>query len=71
MASGLGGLWNRFVFPPIRVALAAATRGGGYPGAICDNTKRLSITGPCEVSWRDGMRALVETCYPGAIRAAG
>ena len=53
------------------IDLAAATSGGGYPGAICDNTKRLSITGPCEVSWRDGMRALVETCYPGATRADG
>ena len=51
--------------------LAAATSGGGYPGAICDNTKRLSITGPCEITWREGMRALVEVCYPGAIRSAG
>jgi nucleoside-diphosphate-sugar epimerase len=53
------------------IDLIAAASGGGYPGAICDNTKRLSITGPCEVSWRDGMRALVETCYPGAVRPAG
>lgn len=52
------------------VDLAAATSGGGYPGAICDNTKRLSITGTCQISWRDGMRALVETFYPGALRPA-
>ncbi len=52
------------------VDLAAATSGGGYPGAICDTTKRLSITGPSGISWRDGMRALVETCYPGALRPA-
>jgi nucleoside-diphosphate-sugar epimerase len=53
------------------IDLEAATSGGGYPGAIYDSTKRLSITGPCEISWRDGMRALVETCYPGAIRPGG
>ena len=45
--------------------LAAATSGGGYPGAIYDNSKRLSITGPCSISWRDGMRDLVET-YQGS-----
>ena len=48
-----------------------ATSGGGYPGAIYDNAKRLSITGPCEISWRDGMRVVVEACYPGAIRPTG
>jgi nucleoside-diphosphate-sugar epimerase len=47
-----------------------ATSGGGYPGAIYDNTKRMSIAGSCEISWHDGMRALVEQCYPGAIRRA-
>jgi nucleoside-diphosphate-sugar epimerase len=51
--------------------LDAATSGGGYPGAVYDNTKRLSITGRCEISWRNGMRALVETCYPAALRRAG
>jgi len=29
-------------------------------GVVLDNTKRLAITGPCTVSWRDGMRALAE-----------
>jgi nucleoside-diphosphate-sugar epimerase len=53
------------------VDLTSATAGGGYPSSICDVTKRRSITGPCEISWRDGMRELVETCYPGAVRSAG
>jgi hypothetical protein len=52
------------------VDLVAATSGGGYPSAICDVTMRRSITGPCEISWRDGMRDLVETLYPAAIRSA-
>ncbi len=52
------------------VDLAAATSSGGYPSAICDVTKRRSITGPCEISWRDGMRGLVEVLYPDAIRSA-
>ena len=28
------------------------------PSAISDNTKRLSITGPCTVPWREGMRRM-------------
>src|SRR5215213_2934147 len=39
-----------------------------YPGSIrgsaSDSTKRRSITGPCRVSWRDGMRAMYEGRYP-------
>jgi nucleoside-diphosphate-sugar epimerase len=29
-------------------------------GVVLDNTKRMSITGPCTVGWRDGMRSLAE-----------
>ncbi len=31
---------------------------GTQPSAISDNTKRLSITGPCTVPWREGMRRM-------------
>ncbi|TML19758.1 MAG: NAD(P)-dependent oxidoreductase [Actinobacteria bacterium] len=34
---------------------------GGIRGIILDNTKRLAITGPSAVTWRDGLRALVAT----------
>ncbi len=33
---------------------------GGIRGIVLDNTKRLAITGPCTVSWRDGLRRIVE-----------
>jgi nucleoside-diphosphate-sugar epimerase len=33
---------------------------GGIRGIILDNTKRLAITGPCTVPWREGVRRLVE-----------
>jgi hypothetical protein len=29
-------------------------------GSIADVSKRLSITGPCKVSWRDGIRRVFE-----------
>jgi len=29
-------------------------------GVVVDNARRLAITGPCRVHWRDGMRALCE-----------
>ena len=30
------------------------------PGVVLDNTKRMAITGPCRVGWREGMRSLAE-----------
>jgi nucleoside-diphosphate-sugar epimerase len=33
---------------------------GGIRGIILDNTRRLSITGPCRVNWRDGLRRVAE-----------
>lgn len=36
---------------------------GDFPGtqrsAISDNTKRLAITGPCQVPWREGFRRMI------------
>ena len=37
---------------------------GSQPGSVADNTKRLAITGPCQVRFADGMRRLYETRYP-------
>ena len=34
---------------------------GGIRGIILDNTKRRAITGPSTVTWRDGLRRLVES----------
>jgi len=34
---------------------------GTLRGSIADNTRRLSFTGPCKVSWRDGIRDVVES----------
>jgi nucleoside-diphosphate-sugar epimerase len=33
---------------------------GGIRGIVLDTTRRREITGPCTVSWRDGLRRLVE-----------
>jgi nucleoside-diphosphate-sugar epimerase len=44
-----------------------------YPGSIrgsaSDNTKRRTLTGPCAVGWRDGMRAMFTARYPDGIVA--
>jgi hypothetical protein len=42
---------------------------GATLGVAVDPTKRITITGPCRVPWRDGMRALVEQRYPDGIPA--
>ncbi|MDG2904707.1 MAG: NAD(P)-dependent oxidoreductase [Acidimicrobiales bacterium] len=33
---------------------------GSQPGSAADPARRLSLTGPCTVGWRDGMAALVD-----------
>lgn len=40
---------------------------GTQRGSILDPTKRRSITGPCTVSWRDGMRRMLEERYPNGV----
>jgi hypothetical protein len=32
---------------------------GGIRGIILDNTRRLAITGPCKVGWREGLARVV------------
>jgi hypothetical protein len=33
---------------------------GTQPGVVGDNTKRMALTGPCRVGWREGMKVLAE-----------
>ena len=44
---------------------------GAPPGGAGDPTKRQSLTGPCSVTWRDGMTRLFETRYPQGQLAEG
>jgi nucleoside-diphosphate-sugar epimerase len=37
---------------------------GSHRGMVCDPTIRASLTGPCRVGWREGMRRMVETRPP-------
>jgi len=37
---------------------------GASVGSVQDPARRLAITGPCKVGWREGARRLVETLYP-------
>ena len=36
-------------------------------GSVGDHTKRISITGPCRVGWRDGFRRMAEHFYPDRV----
>ena len=40
---------------------------GTHRGSILDPAKRLAITGPCTVGWREGMRRLVAERYPDGV----
>lgn len=34
---------------------------------VVDATKRKELAGPCQVKWQDGVRAVLEARYPGAV----
>jgi nucleoside-diphosphate-sugar epimerase len=42
---------------------------GTQRGSVLDPTKRRSITGPCTVTWRDGMKRMFEARYPNGVEA--
>jgi nucleoside-diphosphate-sugar epimerase len=44
----------------VKAELVVQEAPGAQIGNIVDVTKRRSITGPCKVSWQDGMRAMFE-----------
>jgi len=41
---------------------------GASRGSVGDHTKRSSITGPCRVGWREGLRRVAEHFYPDRVR---
>jgi nucleoside-diphosphate-sugar epimerase len=43
---------------------------GASVGSVGDPTKRIAITGPCRVDWREGFRRVVHELYPDAAPAA-
>jgi len=43
---------------------------GASIGSAVDPTRRQAITGPCRVSWRDGIRRVLEALYPDRVRPA-
>lgn len=47
---------------PARVDLAPAP--GAQPGSGVNNARRLAITGPCRVGWREGLARVVRELYP-------
>ncbi|KUI37746.1 epimerase [Mycobacterium sp. IS-1590] len=42
---------------------------GASVGSVGDHTKRASITGPCTVDWRNGLRAMAAHHYPDRVEA--
>lgn len=37
------------------------------PGVACDPTKRIALTGPGKVSWKEGIREMIEARHPEAL----
>jgi len=43
---------------------------GTSRGSAADHHRRLAITGPCRVPWRDGIRAALTELYPDRVKPA-
>jgi nucleoside-diphosphate-sugar epimerase len=43
---------------------------GASLGSVADHTKRISITGPCRVDWRDGFRDMASLHYPDRVKGS-
>ena len=41
---------------------------GASVGSVGDPTKRIGITGPCRVDWRDGFRRMAEQFLPDRVK---
>jgi nucleoside-diphosphate-sugar epimerase len=52
----------------VEVDLCVDVVPGASIGSIGDPTKRISITGPCRVDWRDGFRAMAAHHYPDRVK---
>jgi hypothetical protein len=52
------------------VTVEARPIDGTLRGSIADNTRRLGITGPCRVDWREGLRETWAARH-GAAAASG
>jgi nucleoside-diphosphate-sugar epimerase len=44
---------------------------GTQPGVAIDVTRRLALTGPCRVPWREGMAAMAAARHPEALAQSG
>jgi nucleoside-diphosphate-sugar epimerase len=52
--------------PKIEVVVTPGTSRG----SAADHHRRLAITGPCRVPWRDGIRAALAELYPDRVKPA-
>jgi nucleoside-diphosphate-sugar epimerase len=43
---------------------------GASIGSVCDHARRSSITGPCQVHWRDGFRRMAAHFYPDRVKVS-
>ena len=52
----------------VEAEVAVEVVPGASIGSVGDPAKRISITGPCRVHWRDGFRAMAAHHYPDRVK---
>lgn len=63
--------WSRYFGQLLGVEAEVAVEPvpGASVGSVGDHAKRSSITGPCQVDWRDGLRRMAAHMYPDRVKA--
>jgi nucleoside-diphosphate-sugar epimerase len=51
--------------------VAVTESAGSHRGMVSDPTKRLGLTGPCRVDWREGLRRVLEAGSPSPSPSPG
>jgi hypothetical protein len=61
--------WVRYLGELVGVEPEFVYLESGICSRPCDNTRRRSLIGDCEVDWRAGFRRLAETRHPDRVVA--
>jgi nucleoside-diphosphate-sugar epimerase len=63
--------WSRYFgqLLGVEAEIAIEPVTGASVGSVGDHAKRSSITGPCRVEWRDGLRRMAAHMYPERVKA--
>lgn len=59
--------WCRYLGELVGKTPQFVESGASIPSRLTDSARRMSFTGPCKVSWREGLREMARRRYPEQV----